>query len=69
MVKVLQLLTSLVKFGYYDDPADIKTFLPSIHKLLNGKEDFPTKESAAKEEPHETRKMRQLLYFYVILLD
>ena len=47
MVKVLQLLTSLIKFGYYDDTADIKALLPSIQKLLNGKEDFPTKESKA----------------------
>ena len=44
VVKVLQVLAILVKFGYYDDSDDIKPLLPSIHKLLNGKEDFPTKE-------------------------
>lgn len=61
MVKVLQLLTSLVKFGYYDDSADIKTLLPSIHKFLNGKEDYPTRDSkgsTAKDEPHEPHKLR-----------
>lgn len=42
VIKVLQILTSLVKFGYYDDSEDLKPLLPSIFKLLNGKEDFPT---------------------------
>ncbi len=33
----------LVKFGYYDDNNHVKDLLPSIFKLLNGKEDYPTK--------------------------
>ncbi len=43
VVKVLQLLAVLVKFGYYDDNNHVKDLLPSIFKLLNGKEDYPTK--------------------------
>ena len=42
-MKVLQLLTVLVKFGYYDDDDDVKEFLPAILKLLNGKDDYPSK--------------------------
>ena len=44
VVKVLQLLTVLIKFGYYDDVADVNPLLPSIHKLLDGDEDFPTRD-------------------------
>ncbi len=40
---MLQLLAVLVKFGYYDDNNHVKDLLPSIFKLLNGKEDYPTK--------------------------
>ncbi len=43
VVKVLQLLAVLMKFGYYDDNNHVKDLLPSIFKLLNGKEDHPTK--------------------------
>lgn len=54
VVKVLQVLSVLVKFGYYDDPSDMSVLLPSILKLLNGKDDFPTKrikEVAKREYP------------------
>ena len=44
VVKVLQVLTVLVKFGYYDDSEDVNQLLPSIQNLLNGKDDFPTKQ-------------------------
>ena len=44
VVKVLQVLTVLVKFGYYDDSEDVNELLPSIQKLLNGKDDYPTKQ-------------------------
>ena len=40
---MLQLLAVLVKYGYYDDVKDVKSILPSIFKLLDGKRDFPTK--------------------------
>ena len=43
VVKVLQVLTVLVKFGYYDDSDDVNELLPAIQKLLNGKGDYPTK--------------------------
>ena len=43
VVKVLQLLFVLVNFGYYDDIEDVKQFLPAVYKLLNGKEDYPTR--------------------------
>ena len=49
-MKVLQLLTVLVKFGYYDDDNDVKDFLPAIHKFLNGKEDFPTRQIKMSRE-------------------
>ena len=42
-MKVLQVLTVLVKFGYYNDSEDVNELLPSIQKLLNGKDDYPTK--------------------------
>ena len=44
-MKVLQVLTSLVKYGYYDDPDDIKDLLHAIHELLDGQDDYPTKET------------------------
>ena len=44
VVKVLQLLTVLVKFGYYDDNNDVKQILPAILKFLNGRNDFPTRQ-------------------------
>ena len=44
VVKVLQVLTVLVKFGYYDDSEDVNELLPFIQKLLNGKDDYPTKQ-------------------------
>ena len=50
VIKVLQVLTVLVKFGYYDDSEDVKPLLPAIHKLLNGKEDFPTSQIKAATE-------------------
>ena len=43
VVKVLQALSVLVKFGYYDDSKDVNDLLPSLQKLLNGKDDFPSK--------------------------
>ncbi len=43
-MKALQALTVLVKFGYYDDSDDVNDLLPSIQKLLNGKDDYPTKQ-------------------------
>ncbi len=50
VVKVLQVLTVLVKFGYYDDSDDVNDLLPSIQKLLNGKDDFPTKQIKQSSE-------------------
>ena len=44
VVMVLQVLTVLVKYGYYDDSADIDDVLPSLHKLMNGKRDYPTEQ-------------------------
>ena len=43
-MKVLQVLTVLVKFGYYDDSKDVNDLLPTIHKLLNGRDDYPTRQ-------------------------
>ena len=43
VVRVLQILTVLIKYGYYDATSDINALLPSIHKLLDGKEDYPSK--------------------------
>ena len=40
---MLQLLAVLVKYGYYDNAKDVKDLLPSLYKLLDGKNDFPTK--------------------------
>ena len=54
VLTVLQVLSVLVKFGYYDDPSDVSVLLPSIIKLLNGKDDMPTKrikEVAKRESP------------------
>ena len=45
VVKVLQVLTALVKYGYYDDAKDIEQLLPAIHELLDGQDDYPTRES------------------------
>ena len=42
-MKVLQVLTALVKYGYYDDSEDIKNLLPAIHELVDGQDDYPTK--------------------------
>lgn len=42
-MKMLQVLTSLVKYGYYDDSEDIKSLLPVIHELLDGQDDYPTR--------------------------
>ena len=44
VVMVLKVLTVLVKYGYYDDSADIDDVLPSLHKLMNGKRDYPTEQ-------------------------
>ena len=38
------MLTVLIKYGYYDDTADVNELLPSIHKLLDGCQDFPTRQ-------------------------
>ena len=44
VVKVLQVLSVLVKFGYYENSDEVCGLLPSIQKLLNGKDDYPTKQ-------------------------
>ncbi len=44
VVKVLQVLTVFVKFGYYDDSDDVNDLLPTIQKLLYGKDDYPTRQ-------------------------
>ena len=44
VVKVLQLLTVLIKYGYYDDASDVNALLPSIHKLLDGNKDYPSRQ-------------------------
>lgn len=43
VVRVLQILTIFVKYGYYDDSTDISSLLPAMYKLLNGSKDFPTR--------------------------
>lgn len=43
-MKMLQVLTALVKYGYYDDTEDIKELLPAIHELVDGQDDYPTRE-------------------------
>ena len=71
MVKVLQMLADLVKFGYYDDSAYVKPLLPSIHKMLNGKEDFPTREIKAATETtikDEIQKRKFLMNTWVLIL-
>ena len=50
VVKVLELLAVLVKFGYYDDSSDIEPLLPSIEKLLSGSDDYPTRQIKASME-------------------
>ena len=50
VVKVLQVLTALVKYGYYDDAKDIEQLLPAIHELLDGQDDYPTRESKLYKE-------------------
>ena len=58
VVKVLQLLTVLIKYGYYDDASDVNVLLPSIYKFLDGNQDFPSKqikhylELSLKDEIH-----------------
>ena len=42
-MKVLQVLTDLVKYGYYDDSRDIEELLPAIHELVDGQDDYPTR--------------------------
>jgi len=41
---VLQLVSMLLKFGYYRDSKKTKKILVVIFSLLNGKEDYPSKE-------------------------
>ncbi len=48
VVKVLQVLTALVKYGYYDDSEDIEDLLPAIHELLDGQDDYPTRKIRLK---------------------
>ncbi len=43
VVMVLQVLTALVKYGYYDESKDIENLLPAIHELLDGQDDHPTR--------------------------
>ena len=59
VVKVLQLLTVLIKFGYYDDSTDVNPLLPSIHKLLDGSGDYPTNPSEGKEGKKRESDMRE----------
>ena len=49
VIKVLQVLICLTKHGYYDNPDDVKPLLPSIRKLLDGKQDFLSKESKSDD--------------------
>lgn len=58
VVEVLQVLTSLIKYGYYDDPEDIKSLLPVIHELLDGQDDYPTRRIKFYHEG------KQLKYFF-----
>ena len=43
VVKVLQLLASLVKFGYYKDTESTKEIFQALLQLLDGRNDYPTK--------------------------
>lgn len=56
VVKVLQLLATLVKFGYYDDAEDVTPLLPPIYTLLDGTKDFPNASTKLKLET--TRKCK-----------
>ena len=44
VVRALQLLAMLLKFGFYSRAKDIENLLPVMFRLLNGKEDYPTRE-------------------------
>ena len=43
VVKVLQLLASLVKFGYYKDVESAKEIFQALLQLLDRRNDYPTK--------------------------
>ena len=67
---MLQLLAALVKYGYYDDASDVNDLLPSLYKLLDGKNDFPTKkikQAMMSDDGEEiSQRMCQLLYIIKI---
>ncbi len=44
VVVVLQLVAMLLKFGYYFKTDDIDDILPVLFTLMDGKEDYPSKE-------------------------
>ena len=53
VVKVLQLLASLVKFGYYKDVESAQEIFQSILQLLDRRNDYPTKRIKDKLEKCE----------------
>lgn len=61
MVRVLQLLTELLKLGCYSCFNDVKNWLPAIIILLDGKLDFPTIQ--VKEAiQHESKPKKSSFY-------
>ena len=40
IVRILQLLATLVEYGYYDDPEDIHSVLPFLFKIIQGDKDY-----------------------------
>lgn len=41
LVRVLEILSQLVKYGYYDDPQDVEVVLISLVEVINGFSDGP----------------------------
>jgi len=58
VVRVLQLLSELIKLGYYSDFEEIKDSLHAIMALLDGTEDFP--DPITKEDIHNELKPRAI---------
>ena len=63
VLKVLQLLAVLVKYGYYDDANHVKDVVPSLYKLLDGSRDYPTeqvKQFVEKNGQHQQQDRENL---------
>ena len=66
VVRVLQLLSELIKLGYYPDFEDIKDCLHAIMALLDGTEDFP--DPSTKEGTHNIELKPRSLSSMCILM-